>query len=442
MENNIIKKHMKDKYAFDRKLIFLYFFFLVFEGAFRKWIMPGASSLFVVIRDPIVLLLVLRGLKRGWLNNCYCFLSIILSIVSFLFSFVLDKTNIVIQYYGTRIFLLYFPAIFVIAKVLNKQDILKIGKYTIYISIPMTILVVTQYFSPQTSWVNRGVGGDLEGSGFGGAMGYFRPSGIFSFTQGFTVFQSFVLSYILIFFYNENLRKMLNLRKSILYLATICYIICIPVSISRTILFETIAIISFLILGMLLTGSKKIKKTLVLSLGIVILIPILMSIPEVQLFTEVYNTRFEEASYAEGNIVQGTIIERYLGSFLRAWYIDVPFWGHGIGLGTRLAFTYFPNINFITDEEWTRIIFESGYLLGTIYILLRVILAFQILIRTIKITTKTKDITPILFLPCVLFLLPQGSFGNAVPLGFAVLSTGIMLSMLKKNESFSISSNR
>ena len=64
MERVIIKK-FKDSYSFDRKLIYLFFFFLIFEGAFRKWILPGASSLFVVIRDPIVFLLVVRGLQRG-----------------------------------------------------------------------------------------------------------------------------------------------------------------------------------------------------------------------------------------------------------------------------------------------------------------------------------------------------------------------------------------
>lgn len=431
MERVIIKK-FKDSYSFDRKLIYLFFSFLIFEGAFRKWILPGASSLFVVVRDPIVFLLVVRGLQRGWLNNGYCIFSIVLSIISFLLSFAQDSTNLAIQYYGTRIFLLYFPAIFVMGRVLTLDDVYKIGKYIIYISIPMTMLVIAQYVSPQSAWVNRGVGGDITGAGFGGAMGYFRPSGVFSFTQGFTIFQSLVLSYILLFFYNNRAREVTNITRKILYIALICYIICIPVSISRTILFQTIGILFFLAIGLGVSGNKIFGKSVLLALLIGSILPILMSIPEIQLFMDVYTARFEEASYAEGDIVEGTIMDRYFGSFLRAWSLDVPYWGHGIGLGTRLALTYLPNMTFITDEEWTRIIYESGYIIGTGYILLRAILSVQLLLQSFRKSIQNMDISTLIFLPSVLFLLPQGSFGNTVPLGFTVLTTGILITLLIK----------
>ena len=157
-----------------------------------------------------------------------------------------------------------------------------------------------------------------------------------------------------------------------------------------------------------------------------------MSIPEIQLFMDVYTARFEEASYAEGDIVGGTIMDRYFGSFLRAWSLDVPSWGHGIGLGTRLALTYIPNMTFITDEEWTRIIYESGYIIGTGYILLRVILSVQLLLQSFRKSIQNMDISTLFFLPSVLFLLPQGSFGNTVPLGFTVLITGILITLLIK----------
>lgn len=427
-----INRNSKDRYSFDRKLIYLYFFFLIFEGAFRKWLLPGASSLFVVIRDPLVFLLVLRGLKRGWLNNGYCLSAITLSILSFLISFSLDDTNITIQYYGTRIFLLYFPSIFVMAKVLTIDDVYKFGKYILYLSIPMTLLVILQYFSPQSSWVNRGVGGDIDGAGFGGSMGYFRPSGVFSFTQGYTTFLSLVFTYILVFFYNDQARKIVHITKKLLIVALICYIVCIPVSISRTVLFQTVGILAILILGMVLTGSKKLSKTVTLAILVACILPLLASLSGVQLFLDVYTARFEEASYAEGDIVGGTIMDRYFGSFLRAWSLDVPSWGHGIGLGTRLALTYIPNMTFITDEEWTRIIYESGYIIGTGYILLRVILSVQLLLQSFRKSIQNMDISTLIFLPSVLFLLPQGSFGNTVPLGFTVLITGILITLLIK----------
>lgn len=419
------------KYRFERRLIYLYFFFLIFEGAFRKWILPEYSSLFVVIRDPIVLLLVIIGLFRGWLKNSYCIISIGLSLFSYAASFSLDPTNPLIQYYGTRIFLLYFPAIFVMSKVLTVKDVYTFGKYCVYLSIPMTLLIVIQYFSPQNAWVNLGVGGDLEGSGFGGSMGYYRPAGIFSFTQGFTTFQSVVLTYILTFFYNKKARKLVKISRLILIVALICYLISIPVSISRTVLFQTVGIFLCLIFGLLITKRKQIGNTIFFFILLACAIWFLSTIPDVQLFLDVYLNRFAEASEREGAIVNGTIGERYFGAFLRAWDLDVPFWGHGIGLETRLALTYFPNMSFVTDEEWSRIIYESGFLLGTAYILLRVVLSISLTIKSIIRTHKASDISPMLLLPSVLYLLPQGPLGNAVPLGFMTLLTAMLITMLK-----------
>lgn len=438
----VIKSKHKDRYSFDRKLIYLYFFFLIFEGAFRKWITPGASSLFVVIRDPIVFLLVVRGLKRGWLNNGYCIVSILLSIISFLLSFSLDRTNLIIQYYGTRIFLLYFPAIFVMGRILTLEDVYKLGKYIVYLSIPMTILVILQYFSPQSAWVNRGIGGDMEGSGFGGTMGYYRPSGIFSFTQGLTTFLPIVLIFDLIFFYSKKAREMANISRNWLFPSLICYIICIPASLSRTVLFETVGCIIFFLIAMALTGNRNFRKTLLLVIIILCLLPLLTSIPSIQLFLDVYNNRFEEASTAEGSVIGGTIFNRYFGAFFRAWFISTPFWGHGIGMATPLALQQM-SLNFVTDEEWTRIIYESGYLLGTGYILLRVFLTISLFVKSFRKTFRTKDVAPLLFLPCVLFVLPQGSIGNATPLGFMTLLTAMLITLIRsRNENISISSHR
>ena len=38
-----------------KRLIWLYFFLLIFEGTFRKWILPQFSDVLLVVRDPVVL---------------------------------------------------------------------------------------------------------------------------------------------------------------------------------------------------------------------------------------------------------------------------------------------------------------------------------------------------------------------------------------------------
>src|SRR3984893_17277631 len=44
-----------------RRLIWLYFWVLIFEGALRKWIVPSLSHPLLIIRDPLVLLIYLQA---------------------------------------------------------------------------------------------------------------------------------------------------------------------------------------------------------------------------------------------------------------------------------------------------------------------------------------------------------------------------------------------
>lgn len=45
-----------------RQLFWLYFWLLIFEGALRKWLLPGLSNVLLLVRDPVALL----GLMWGW----------------------------------------------------------------------------------------------------------------------------------------------------------------------------------------------------------------------------------------------------------------------------------------------------------------------------------------------------------------------------------------
>lgn len=138
----------------------------------------------------------------------YCKISFFISFIALLISLTFPNANLLVCMFGARVFMLYIPCIFVISKILTIKDLYNIARYCIYISIPMTVLVILQFYSPQTAWVNRGIGNNMEGSGFGGALGYFRPSGIFSFTQGFVCFQTFVCTFLMTYFLIKELKYM------------------------------------------------------------------------------------------------------------------------------------------------------------------------------------------------------------------------------------------
>ena len=46
-----------------RRLIWLYFWLLLIEGALRKWVLPQLSNPLLIIRDPVVILIYLLALR-------------------------------------------------------------------------------------------------------------------------------------------------------------------------------------------------------------------------------------------------------------------------------------------------------------------------------------------------------------------------------------------
>src|SRR5882724_6767303 len=46
-----------------RRLIWIYFWLLVFEGALRKWIVPSLSAPLLVVRDPVAILIYLQAMR-------------------------------------------------------------------------------------------------------------------------------------------------------------------------------------------------------------------------------------------------------------------------------------------------------------------------------------------------------------------------------------------
>ena len=62
-----------EELAIIKKAIWIYFFLLLFEGALRKWFLPGISNGLLIIRDPIVLWIYYLAYSKGIFptNNKY-----------------------------------------------------------------------------------------------------------------------------------------------------------------------------------------------------------------------------------------------------------------------------------------------------------------------------------------------------------------------------------
>src|SRR5690606_39177326 len=208
--------------------------------------------------------------------------------------------------------LLHVPLIFVIGSIFNQEDVIEMGKATLLIAIPMVIIIGLQFYSPQSAWINRGIGGDEEGGGFSGAMGFYRPPGTFSFTNGNSLFFSFLTPFVFYFWLEKK-----GINKFLLIGASVALLFSIPLSISRTLLFFVVISLIFAVVA----SSRKPEyfgKIIIVVVGCVILLAALLQTSSFGTATEAFTSRYETANETEGGL-EGVFLDRFLGGLIGAF---------------------------------------------------------------------------------------------------------------------------
>src|SRR5207253_9744099 len=117
-----------------RRLIYLYIFLLIIEGALRKWIVPQFSNPLLLVRDPVVLAIYFLAWRADvFPRNAFIYSLAIIGVVSWIVSiFVLDpyvpmSRILLVTAYGFRSNFLHLPLIFIFASVFDADDVGKIG---------------------------------------------------------------------------------------------------------------------------------------------------------------------------------------------------------------------------------------------------------------------------------------------------------------------------
>ena len=409
--------------------IWLYFILLIVEGALRKWFLPGLSTPLLIVRDPLAIWLVVMAWKKGFLPSTFYLSAMMLIGVLGIFTAVLvGHGNLFVALYGARILLIHFPLIFVIGKIFSREDVVKMGRVVVWISIPMLVVLVFQFFSPQSAWINRGVGGDVEGAGFhAGANGYYRPSGTFSFITGVVNFYSLVACYILYFWFQSK-----DINRWVLITATIALVASIPVSISRSLFFGVGVSLLFVFIAAMRKPGYLIR-IVPIFMVLVLAFIILSNNSLFQTSTEAFFARFESANQTEGGL-EGVVGDRYFGGMITALSksSEIPFFGYGQGMGTNVGSMLLTGgLTFlIAEEEWGRVIGELGALMGIAVILLRLGLCARISIACYQKLLKG-DLLPWMLLSFCLLIVPQGQWARPTTLGFSVLIAGLTIASLR-----------
>ena len=420
----------------------IFLFLLLTEGIFRRWLLPSFNYFFLVARDPFVMYVIYVGIKGGLLRDIPAIIMLGLSVLCFISAMIFGHGNIIVAMYGIRI-LLYFPFMFIAARVLSRKDVLQVGKIFVVLIIPMTLLCMVQFVSPQSSFVNIGVGGDEGGAGFGGALGYYRPPGIFTFTAALVDYYAISFAFLLYFLVNKVDANKMNLSKAFLFTSVIFYIISIPVSISRTHFVQTILICTFFLFASF-NDNKIILKLLVSTMIILLLILfVALIVPDLDLYTKVFLARFEDANASEGGLL-ASAYERTFGWAIRAWN-KTPFMGYGDGYFTNVGMKILhgetnlfagklANIADAQEMEWGRILCEDGIILGTFIIVIRFIICIDLFIRAKRCLDIDGDMLAWLLLPFAFLFIFWLPLRSPFHLGFCAVITISCLAVVQSNK--------
>ncbi len=429
-KEGITRKRKADAKTILRRLLWLYFWLLIFEGAMRKWLWPQFSAPLLIIRDPLVMGMYFLALRHdlfpqsGFLKALLK-LAIICGFIAVL-QFLLLGVSASVLVYGWRTAFLHLPLIFLVPEIFGLEDLRRLGKWMLVLAIPMTLLMAYQFKSPSEAWINRAPGLN-GGKQLYAAMQRVRPPGTFSFITGPVCFFSLAAAYLL--FAMRKGRE--GYSPLLLAGAGISVILAGAISGSRSVIVSAGIVMAGWLLGLAASrqASSRVPRTLLL-VGLSLLV-----LTQVGLFkegTEVLSTRWEMAASSER--AGGGMAGRILNSLVSPLMVlpSVPLLGEGLGVGTNVgAHLLTGHTQFLlAEEEWGRLVLEMGPLVGLAFILFRVTLAVWLARQSVQCASAGHLLPLLLFSACAANLL-TGQIAQPNILGFTALGTGLCLSAIK-----------
>jgi hypothetical protein len=412
-----------------RQLLWLFFWLLLLEGTLRKWIVPQLSDPLLVVRDPIVLLIYYFAIRaRVFPRNVWVFL---LGVIGFfavatsliqLWPYLPPVKTLAVVAYGFRSNFFQLPLIWIIARVFGPEDLKKFGWWTLVFLLPLTVLMIAQFSAPPDAFVNRTAGGGSELIMMS-ALGRVRTSGTFTFVIGVVAYYAMAAAFLIWAALRRDVYK-----TRLLLAAGVALVVGVSVSGSRSVVGACALVIASLVV-VLLTRPDRLNRfgqalIVALILGIVI-----SRTPLVREGMQVLSVRFSEVNDDQQSIAR-SLIERPFAVFEEGFTVlsKAPLFGYGLGVGTNAGakFLIGRSVFLLSEGEWSRILLESGPLLGIAYLAWRTALVGRIGWLAVK-SVRHGNLLPLLLFSASFLPLLSGQLGQPTILGFAVFVTGLTL---------------
>jgi hypothetical protein len=414
-----------------KKLFWLYFLLLLFEGALRKWIFPDYSAALLLIRDPVAVWIIWEAFRtqkwpRNWsaVSGILCLMLVCLCVVQTVFG----NNPWFVALFGLRTYLLPFPVAFIMGENLDGEDLRRFAIFTLWILLPMTALEVAQYLAPANAWINVGAYSGAKQIIYVGD--HVRASGTFSYDIGPIDLVPLAAAFVLYGLVNEKFAK-----KWLLWSGAFAIVLSVPIVGARTLVYELAGVVASVAMAALF-GVSQFAKSLKIIFPLLFVLALASFLPVFSDSTATLTTRFSQASKSEGNTEQ-VLVVRLLDP-LTGHIEDVDFsenwFGIGLGRGASAVAALTGELGQFKagEEASSRAINEMGPFPGVAFILFCYSLGFLILGKAI-LRARDQEPLALLLVPAMLAALCMGVFEQPTEQGFMVITVAFSLAALKLN---------
>lgn len=366
--------------------VFFIFFLSLIEGPLRKWLLPGFAGPLTLLRDPFAIAL------YAYAFNFRLILRRPIAQIWFAFAIVTSTFGLVQYGYfgyglagwmvGVRSYWLYLPMAFVIARSFHREDLFRLLRVSMWICLPYSLLVIEQYNSGASAFVNRGITGD-ESDAVGLIDGILRPFGLFTYSLTNVQFTAAMMAVFMSLFLAGRERRLSRLTFFAMALAVGAMSVLTG---SRSIYFLVAIIIVFTVSGLVLVRPKGSNLLRIFGIGgFILLVAVLFVLVFPDMFAAM-GRRFESAAATEGSIWV-----RAFGFFFSAIdaFQSAPVFGYGIGAGAPGVARFIGLQNLIFGEgDLERNFNELGIAFGFAMLLLRLATATYVALLAVRLAGR------------------------------------------------------
>jgi hypothetical protein len=192
-----------------------------------------------------------------------------------------------------------------------------------------------------------------------------------------------------------------------------------------------VVLVILVILLILVVRPSAVNKIAGTVLALVIVGLIASRLPFFKEGIDVLSERFTTSAEAAETTVVGGLVERMAQEFTDPFvYLPkMPVTGWGLGLGTAggARFLLGQGTLLFSENEWTRILAESGPILGFAFIFWRVAVMVKLFLASFRAVKRSGEVLAILLFSTVFLGVLNGQLGQPTTLGFTVVLAGLCL---------------